>query len=331
MAVLSRLIPSARGLFLFEAAARTGSFTAAAAEFNITQPSASRSMAQFEATLGLTLFSRGPRGLELTRDGKELYDVVRDGLGRIADSVEAIHKRRKTSKPQVTLSLSSSFAAHWLVPRLNELNAVFPDVDLRFDLISGTLGYVPENVDLATRIISDEDTRYHRWDFAPEIILPVCSPGYLATHGSLDWGGMGHVLLHLTDHDLQDWAKVWPDARVRRDPADTWHTFSDYSVILLAALNGEGIALGWVSVISSALLKGTLVPASDRRFNIGRYHQLLAPKSRSMKPAVAEIASWLVEQMTLEIIKLKQVLHPGLARGTGPSAPIASGAMPENG
>ena len=322
MAVLSRLVPSARGLFLFEAAARTGSFTAAAAEFNITQPSASRSMAQFEAAVGFTLFTRGPRGLELTKDGRELYEVVQDGLGRIADSVEAIHQRRKTSKQQVTLSLSSSFVAHWLVPRLNQLNAAFPDVDLRFDLISGTLGNVPETVDLATRIIPDEDARYHHWDFAPEIILPVCSPGYLATHRSLDCGSKGHVFLHLSDHDLQDWAKIWPDARVRRDPADTWHTFSDYSIILLAALNGEGIALGWVSVISSALLKGTLIPASDRRFNIGRYHRLLAPKSRSMKPAVADIALWLVEQMTIEIDKLMDVLHPGLAKGPGPSAPI---------
>jgi LysR family glycine cleavage system transcriptional activator len=312
MALLSRLIPSARGLLIFEAAARTGSFTAAASELSVTQPSVSRGVAQLEAALGAKLFERGPRGLDLTADGRELYAVVRDGMGRIGDTIRSMQARRRTSKPVVTLSLSSSFVAHWLLPRLGEFSAAFPDVDLRFDLIAGVMRGVAENVDLATRIIADDDPHYHQWRFAPEIIVPVCSPGYLRARGKLDHDGdgAGHVFLHLTDHSLQQWAKEWGNIANRDLAKGIWHEFTDYAVILQAALNGEGIALGWVSVVSSALLKGTLVPASERRIHTGRHHSLIAPRAKPLNPVVAEIAEWLASRMATELSLLEPILRP---------------------
>jgi LysR family transcriptional regulator, glycine cleavage system transcriptional activator len=312
MAHLSRLIPSARGLLIFEAAARAGSFTAAAEEFNVTQPSVSRSVAQLEAAIGAKLFERGPRGLVLTSDGSELYTVVSEGVGRIGDAIQSIQARKKTSKPVVTLSLSSSFVAHWLLPRLGEFNAAFPDVDLRFDLIAGVMRGVSDNVDLATRIVPDDDPQFHRWRLAPEIIIPVCSPSYLRTRGKLDHDGdgAGHVFLHLTDHSMHQWAKEWGNIANRTVAKGIWHEFTDYAVILQAALNGEGIALGWVSVVSSALLKGTLVPVSDRRIRTGRYHSLIAPRSKPLNPIVVEIGQWLTTRLAEELRLLEPILGP---------------------
>src|SRR4051794_36383503 len=152
MSLLSRYVPSPKGLLIFEAAARTRSFTAAAAEFNITQPSVSRSIAQLETTIGVKLFVRRPRGLELTSDGGELFITVRKSMALVEDTIRTIQARNANSKPVITLSLSSSFVAHWLLPRLGEFRADFPNVDLRFDLIAGVMRGVPDNVDLATRI-----------------------------------------------------------------------------------------------------------------------------------------------------------------------------------
>jgi DNA-binding transcriptional LysR family regulator len=81
------LVPSARGLLVFEAAVRSGSFTAAAREFNVTQPSVSRSIAQLEADLGAVLFTRGRTGLTPTAEGRLLYSAVRDGFDRIEEAV----------------------------------------------------------------------------------------------------------------------------------------------------------------------------------------------------------------------------------------------------
>lgn len=313
MAPLSRLVPSARGLLVFEAAARTGSFTAAAAEFNVSQPSISRSVAELEAALGAKLFERRARGLALTGDGTELYAVVGEAVGRIAGAVQAIQRRRSTAKPVVTLSVSSSFVAHWLLPRLGTFNAAFPEIDFRFDLIPGVLRGVPDNVDLATRIVAADDPAYHRWPFAPEVIFPVCSPSYLKERGKLDHrgDGAGHVFLWLTDHAQQRWAPEWGNVARRGSSRGIWHEFTDYSVILQAALNGEGVALGWLSVVSSTLLKGTMVPASDLIIRTGRHHSLIAPRSRPVSPLVEDVARWLQAQMAQELDALDEALQLG--------------------
>ncbi|TIR82155.1 MAG: LysR family transcriptional regulator, partial [Mesorhizobium sp.] len=117
-------------------AVRSGSFTAAAREFNVTQPSISRSIAQLEADLGVALFTRGPTGLSPTPEGRALYSAVREGFDGIEEAIGTI-KRNSAAKPVVTLSLSSSLATHWFVPRLTAFNTRFPDVDLRFELIAG--------------------------------------------------------------------------------------------------------------------------------------------------------------------------------------------------
>ena len=309
MADFAKLVPSARGLLVFEAAARSGSFTAAAREFNVTQPSISRSIAQLEADLGVALFTRGPTGLAPTAEGRALYVAVREGFEGIEAVIGAI-KRNGTAKPVVTLSLSSSLATYWFVPRLGAFNARFPDVDLRFELIAGVLRGPAEAVDLATRILTDDDTHYHRWAFSPEIIVPVCSPSYLSAHGRLMHAGTGegHALLHLTDAREQ-WLDTWGSVADRKTSRAKWLEFSDYAVVLQAAMNGEGVALGWLSNVSRALLQGTLVPASDRQINTGRIHQLIAPRSRPLRPIVSDIRAWMIAEMQAELKALKAILR----------------------
>jgi LysR family glycine cleavage system transcriptional activator len=290
----------------------------------VTQPTVSRSIAQLETSLGVKLFERGPRGLELTADGTELHSAVEDGVRRIGEAIRSIQARRTRSKPIITLSLSSSFVAHWLLPRLSEFNTAFPNVDLRFDLIPGVMRGVPDNVDLATRIVPDGDALYHRWPLAPEIIIPVCSPSYLAARAPLDHDGTGagHVFLHLTDHSMYQWAREWGRIANRDVAEGVWHEFTDYAVILQAAFNGEGIALGWVSVVSSALLRGTLVPASDRRLHTGRWHSLIAPRSKPLAPTVVDIAQWLIDRITAELDRLAPLIgqaQDAKSRDRGPA------------
>lgn len=309
MTGFAKLVSSARGLLVFEAAVRSGSFTAAAREFNVTQPSISRSIAQLEADFGVALFTRGPAGLTPTPDGRALYSAVREGFDGIAEVIRGI-KQNSAAKPVVTLSLSSSLATYWFVPRLGAFNTRFPDVDLRFELIAGVLRGPAENVDLATRILADDDTLYHHWAFSPEIIVPVCSPSYLSTHGRLMHAGIGegHVLLHLSDAKEQ-WLDAWGSVADRKTSRAKWLEFSDYAVVLQAAMNGEGVALGWLSNVSRALLQGTLVPASDRHISTGRIHQLIAPRSRPVRPVVSDIRAWMIAEMQAELKALNAILR----------------------
>ncbi|MDX8523161.1 LysR substrate-binding domain-containing protein [Mesorhizobium sp. MSK_1335] len=313
MAGFAKLVPSARGLLVFEAAVRLASFTAAAREFNVTQPSVSRSIAQLEGDIGVPLFSRNSKGLTPTADGRALCSAVREGFDGIEEVFRGI--RENAARPVVTLSLSSSLVTHWFVPRLSGFNTRFPDVDLRFELIAGVLRGPAENVDLATRILPDDDTSYHRWPFSPEIVVPVCSPSYLSAHGRLkhDADGEGHVLLHLTDAKLQ-WLDAWGHVADRKTSKAKWLEFSDYAVVLQAAMNGEGVALGWLSNISRALLHGALVPASERQINTGRTHHLIAPRSRPLRPVVSDICAWMITEMQDELKALHATLRPDIWR-----------------
>ncbi|MBZ9737374.1 LysR family transcriptional regulator [Mesorhizobium sp. CA18] len=310
MAGFAKLVPSARGLLVFEAAVRTGSFTAAAREFNVTQPSISRSIAQLEAHLGVGLFARGPAGLAPTAEARALYAAVSGAFEGIEGVIGTIRKN-SDARPVVTLSLSSSLATHWFVPRLGAFDTRFPNVDLRFELIAGVLRGPAENVDLATRFLADDDTHYHHWPFCPEIIVPVCSPSYLSTHGQLvhAGNGEGHVLLHLTDAK-QQWQDAWGSVADRKTSRAKWLEFSDYAVVLQGAMNGQGVALGWLSNVSTALLQGTLVRASDRQINTGRTHQLVAPPSRPLRPIVSDIAAWMIAEMQAELERLHPLLGP---------------------
>lgn len=310
-------IPSGRKLLVFDAAARTGSFTAAAREFNLTQPSVSRNMAEFEEHLGVLLFERGATGLQLTADGRELHAVVRDSLGRIDEAIRVMRERKRDVRPAVTMSISTSFATNWMVPRLHSFHQAFPQVDLSFGLTSGMLRSIPENVDLAIRIVPEEDNRYDHWDLVPEIITPVCSPGYIQRVGMLDYASDGstHTFLHLSDHKAEIWGDVWAGALSRETRRATWLEFSDYAVILQAAQNGEGIALGWISAVSGALIKGSLVPASDRVVNTGKTFQLVRAKSLPARPVVHEICAWMVAEMQMDLAELGKKLPSLLAAG----------------
>lgn len=247
--------------------------------------------------------------MTVTADGRALYSAVREGFDGIAEVIRRF-KQNSAARPVVTLSLSSSLVTHWFVPRLGVFNTRFPDVDLRFELIAGVLRGPAENVDLATRILADDDMHYHSWPFSPEIIVPVCSPSYLSAHGRLmhESDGQGHVLLHLTDARLQ-WLDAWGSVADRKISKAKRLEFSDYAVVLQAAMNGEGVALGWLSNVSRALLQGTLVPASDRQINTGRIHQLVAPRSRPVRPVVSDICAWMIAEMQAELKALRPILR----------------------
>ena len=306
MSGLSRLIPSPRTLLIFDAAARAGSCSGAAREFNLTQPSVSRNIAMLESQLGTPLFTRSHNGLELTQEGQLLHSALTEGFQRVEVAIREI-MAQQTRKQVVELSLSTAFVTHWLIPRLREFHDAFPEVDLRFQLISGTLRGPPGNVDLAMRMTSPEgEANYHSWPFGPEIVLPVCSPGYLQSHGKLEQptSERGHVLLHFSD-PLLDWEKLWgAPLASRRTPRMTWIEFSDYAVVLQAAMNGEGIALGWVTAASRALHEGKLVVASERSIRTGRNYHLFAPRNKPLRDVVLAIRDWLIEQMQTDLAKL---------------------------
>ncbi|WP_439495282.1 LysR family transcriptional regulator [Bosea sp. (in: a-proteobacteria)] len=309
MSELRRMVSSSNALFVFEAAARSGSFTRAADELNVTQPAVSRMLSRFENHLGLRLFERGGKGAVLTPEGEALYRRVADGFRSIEVGLREVEQLRG-GKETVTISVSSAFTTHWLMPRMDRFQRRFPTVDLRFQMIAGSLRGPVENVDLGMRFLDEGDLVPADTFIIREIMLPVCSQDYRRPEAAGGAEREGNTIIQLSDSP-SDWASQYPPFETGRPGPVKTLSFSDYAVVVQAALLGQGVAFGWITVVSHALISGALVPASDRLTAGSRVCVLLTPRNRPARPIAKEIRDWIMAELRAEIEAIDR-LYPGL-------------------
>jgi LysR family transcriptional regulator, glycine cleavage system transcriptional activator len=303
---LRRRLPSASSIFAFEVAARLGSFSKAAVELNITQPAVSHAIASLERHIGQKLFLRaGPR-LSLTESGEKLSRVTTRAFHTIEDALGEF-AALDGSREVVLMSVSSAMATHWLMPRYDAFRAAFPDTDLQFQLIPGSVGGPLHNCDLGLRVASGEDSRRLDGWFAPERVLVVAAPSYLREHGTLEAPHRSHTLVSLTDHWF-GWPEFAAAAHINPPPAGERLAFSDYSVVLQAAVGGQGLALAWTSVSSRLIVNGTLVRAAKPIVLTDRSYHFVASSQRPLRPVVKEVRAWLIAEMQRDEEELARFL-----------------------
>ncbi|WP_417727787.1 LysR family transcriptional regulator [Roseovarius sp.] len=287
---LRRKLPSANALFVFEAAARHENFTRAAEELNVTQPAVSRTLAGLESHLGAQLFLRGKPGARLTDDGILLKTAVESAFSQINSVLDQLEERR-TGKAQVTLSVSTAFTTHWLMPRIAQFQKVFPSVDLRFQLIAGQVTGPTGGVDIAMRYGSASETSGRF--VMREAYVPVCAPGYLNPPPP-----DGPALIRLDGEASEGVASLMPGLGLRRDGQ---LGFSDYAVVVQAALVGQGIAAGWMNIVSYWMNEERLVPAVNELVFPGRECRMLARTDGAHADVVEAVRDWLVDEIQSDL------------------------------
>jgi DNA-binding transcriptional LysR family regulator len=315
MSNLRRKLPSSSSLFVFEAAARCGSFTRAADELCVSQPAVSRMLSRLEEHLGVQLFERTRGGARLTESGSILYRRVQEGFSTIESAISEIESRA-TGIETVTLSVSTAFTTHWLMPRMSRFSQRFPTVDMRYQLMSGRIGGPLVDVDLGMRYIESGDLKATETMVLPEITLPVCEPQYLrqVLHGT---GKKIPPTLICMDSQDRSWAQNFGAS----ERAENALIFSDYAVVVQAALLGQGVALGWLNVVSNSLSKGELVPAADQVRVGSRRCCLVTPANRPVRPVVESVRDWIIAEMHADIAQVDG-LYPNL----GLAALVKAGA-----
>ncbi len=306
MASLRRKLPSAHALFVFEAAARCGNFTKAAAELYVTQPAVSRMLARLEDHMGVRLFERGASGLTLTENGELLYQRVSEGFRGIEAAIQEI-EARNSGTDTVSLSVSTAFTTHWLMPRMHKLHEALPSVDLRFQLIAGPIRGPVEDVDLGMRFVSGDDVDHRATLIIPEILVPVCSPAYRehALRESDEGDGFGDTLISLSESPT-DWFSHFPSFQRRSNRPTNSLLFSDYAVVLQAALLGQGVAVGWLNVVCHWLNMGALVPAQKDVVVTGRLCHIIRSRKRPLRPAVSDVIDWILEQTKADLAQVDE-------------------------
>ncbi|HEY9213176.1 MAG TPA: LysR family transcriptional regulator [Ancylobacter sp.] len=305
-------LPSMNGFFTFEAAARCGSFARAAEELNVTPAAVSRMMGRLEDHLGITLFERALGGVTLTEAGRILYEAISRSFSGIEYALREIEDR-KTGVETVTLSVSTGFTTHWIMPHMAEIKRAFPSLELRFQLIMSAVSGPVTDVDLGMRFIDGADERHEASYIMPEILVPICSPSYRDSQGGLarEAAASLETLVNLSDAQ-PDWSHVFFPGH----PGATTNAmiFSDYAIVVQAAMLGQGVALGWLNVTCHWLRTRALVPASSRIRTTGRHCQFLRSRDKPLRPIVAELRDWIIARLN-EDVRYVAELYPELGIG----------------
>jgi DNA-binding transcriptional LysR family regulator len=295
---LRRNLPSGNALFVFEAAARCGSFTRAAEELYVSQPAVSRMLARMEDHIGVLLFERTRGSVVLTESGRILYREISEGFSGIERAIREI-KALSSGLETVELSVSTAFTTHWLMPRMHRFQAEFPNVSLRFGLIPGRIRGSLGDSDLGMRLRHHSEGGTDSVTMMRETLLPVCNPAYLARGNEPD------TVIVLDDVEL-GWQHQFAAFSEGRRSVGSTLRFNDYGIVLQAALLGRGAALGWLNVVSHWLTQGALVPIGDELITTERSCFLVHPEHKPMRPVVARIRDWIVGESESEMHMLRR-------------------------
>jgi LysR family glycine cleavage system transcriptional activator len=306
-------LPPLNALRVFEAAARHLSFKEAASELHITQAAVSHQIKSLEEYLGVQLFRRSARGVQLTDAARACLPKLREGFDALAAAVEMI--RERGDEAELVITAPPVFTARWLMPRLADFSRREPKIELRVFGSSkmvdgGALGVSNLVGGLDLRTESSEVQIHlgaghyagHRADrlfdvaitavASPELEPPLESPADLARHTLLHDDALEIVA------DGNAWRK-WLEAAgvAERVDAERGPRFSTNMLSLEAASQKLGVALALRPLVNADIASGRLCAPFDVEVTPGSAYYLVCPEVIADRPAVAAFRKWLLEQV----------------------------------
>lgn len=286
-------LPTLNALKAFEAAGRHLSFTRAAEELHVTQAAVSHQIKSLEEQLGIRMFRRGPRGLLLTDAGQSYLPEVREAFQRLNAATDRLLE--DDARGAITVSVLPSFAARWLVPRLTRFREVHPDIEVRVSADDRLADFDRDDVDVAIRYGRGDYPGLQADRFLTEELFPVCSPELLARTALKrpeDLGG--HTLLH--DDMRMDWSMWLLAAGVEGVDPRRGPSFNDSSMVLQAAVDGQGVALGRSALALDDLAAGRLVRPFEFSLPAEYAYYILCPERTANRPSIKTFRQWLLAQ-----------------------------------
>ena len=270
-------LPTLTWLRAFEAAARTSSFTAAAAELNLTSGAISYQIRALEAHLGFALFERLPRGVKLSPMGVAYLPPVRKAFEELADSTVGLFGG--SERVQITVHAPVSLAALWLAPKLPEFGRAHPAIDVRLASVIWDNAVFDEATDMEIRYGAGHWHGYRSERLMNQNILPVCSPAALSAANQ-----QGSAMDLLSRHPIHimgyenHWLMVRQGLGLADAPAGTAPTVDTTIAALELASAGAGVALAQRIFLGAYFATGRLVQAVTREFEDDNSYFVITPE-----------------------------------------------------
>jgi LysR family transcriptional regulator, glycine cleavage system transcriptional activator len=291
MNIPRRLLPSLPALSAFEAAARTGSVTAAAQELNLTQSAVSRQIKLLEQQLEIVLFRRERQTIRLTAAGHAYVCEVREGLRRIGAA--SLKLRANPAGGTLSLAVLPTFGTKWLVPRLPGFIDANPGVVINLFTRLSRFDFREEAIDAAVHFGENNWSSAESVLLRPEIVVPACSPDYKNKYAFVHPSDLREVpLLHLTTRP--DAWEQWLSQHSAIGSPVRGMLFDQLTTSAAAAAAGLGVALLPIFLFEEELTSGRLVRALDLPMQMAAQYYLVWPGDRSTYPPLVAFRQWLV-------------------------------------
>jgi len=308
----ARRLPPLNALKAFEAAARHLSFVKAARELHVTPAAISHQVKGLEDFLGVALFRRGHRGLELTDAARASLPKLSEGFDRIAEAVERL--RAEADAATLTVSSAPSFATKWLAPRLHRFAAAHPEVDVRINASTrlvdasrsgpgdaGEANSTLDDADVAIRFGTGVYPGYRVEKLMSVAVSPVCSPALLTGRNPLRTPEdlRHHILIHdnLATEDGRPLWEAWLElAGVQGVDLSRGMRFNHSALALEAAADGLGVALGITALAAADIAAGRLARPFDLALPLGAAYYLVCAERACERPDVAAFRDWILAE-----------------------------------
>ncbi|MFM2111416.1 MAG: hypothetical protein RLZZ271_76 [Pseudomonadota bacterium] len=292
----------------FEAVSRHLNFRAASEELALTQSAVSRQIQALEDEVGVPLFHRHTRAVELSEAGSQLLRAVAPGLQRIDGAVRQI--RASTGRKQVALTTFASFASMWLIPRMEAFQRDHADIDIRIEASDVAVDLDVSDLDVALRYGPASNMPANAVRLFGEQLTPVASPWLLKSEQSINRvEDLARFTLieagdaHYTHLEWLTW-RHWLDEQGQpKLQPKRWLTFNYAYQMVQAALTGQGVVLGRTPLIAEHLASGELVEPL-KHLNNGQgsridsphaYWLIVGPRAAG-RPEIAAFTDWLRDQ-----------------------------------
>ena len=288
-------LPPMQALRAFEAAARVGSLTKAAQALNLTHGAISHQIKSLESDLGVRLVERAGRGIRVTDAGERFATRVRAAFAELATAMNEIAAHANPRQLRVTMT--PSFAARWLLPRIGRFLEAYPDVDLDVRASLALVDFARDDADVAIRYGHGDWPNVHVEHLLDEVCFPVCSPRLAGGRLPIRPADLSrYTLLRSNDEFWKPWLEAagldWPEPA--RGPI-----FNDSAHLMQAAAEGQGIALARTSLVGNDLRNGVLVQLFDVELPLSRKYYLVYPARMANSPKLTLLRQWLHDEIDL--------------------------------
>jgi LysR family glycine cleavage system transcriptional activator len=292
---MARQLPPLNPLRAFEVAARHSSFTRAADELFVTPSAVSHQVKALEEHLGIPLFLREAKTLTLTAAGRAYLPAVQQAFNVLADATRQLSAELA---PVLRVDIPPTFAAKWLIPRLDHFVKAYPEIDIRVSTNSGTPDFARDDYDLAIRFGRGNYPDLHAELCLAVKVFPVCSPVLMEGSHALRTPSdlRHHTLLHdastYSDGSNPDWAAWLRHAGVEDLDASRGLSFTPSHLVINAAIDGLGVTLAKDSWVEQDLAQGRLVRPFDIDLPVESAYYMVFPKHRAKDARIATFVDW---------------------------------------